>query len=699
MSTFYAEKDRWPLWAPVFFGVGISFYFSLKSEPFICIVWVLPCLGYLIFLWRKNIFSWFPFWGSVFLFLLGIAIPTTRTFILKTPMLEQAFSDVPLIATINCIESMASSEGRKRLTLNQLDFCGPLLFPLPQKIRLTLSCASGVPLEVGGRVYILADLLPFSEPATLGGYDFRREAYFRGIGAIGCLKKFFYVQEAPKRSLSQWVDFCRFKLIRLINQKFSSPSFHKQVGPIVSALITGDRSAISPSTRQAFVDSGLAHVLAISGLHLSLIAGLVFLCLRRGFSLIPFSACRYPVKKWAAVIVMIVTFLYLALSGFAIPGRRAFIMIFLTMSAILLDRKPFSMRLVSFSAFLILFLEPEALLSASFQLSFSAVIALIAAYEDKTLFFDLYRKESERETRNFLGQTIQSLKKFFGSILLTTVVATLATTPFTVFLFHRLTLQAISGNLLAIPLVGLYIMPLAFLCILSIPFGACSGVWSLLGIGVEYLIKIAETVSLFPGASLFLSGTSSFYLACVVLGGLWICLWKQSWRFLGIFPIMIGFFSLIYHPLPNIFVAGDGSAIGFYKNTGKNSEKELIVSHSKRGRFYVEFWMRALGVTEKVLWTTKPYKIFLEKDCRSLLSREFFLKKIPLYLCRRNWNIVVTTGYCPYAFSSTLLIDRAALKRDGNHYIWIQKDKIYCQTGRSYQGDRPWTKKYLSVDG
>lgn len=646
--------------------MGIALYFSLRHEPPLWLVWLPPLfMGLMVkastfhFLSFLRVFWWCCFWLT-----LGVAIPATRVFLLHTPLLEVAQAHVLLTATVDFIEQVPTQPHKKRLTFSRVyasSVPGFSQSPLPPlgRVRLALSKAlweerakKGQTLKVGDNVTFFADLLPFPGPATLGGYHFRRNAYFQGISATGKITDVLSVTSSVNLSPLQRIHLCQVALSQMISQKFAHAP---QIGAIVASLITGDRSALSPETRQFFINSGLAHILAISGLHLSLIAGFVFLCMRRGLCLI--LPVTFPLKKWAAGGVVIIVFIYLALSGFAIPGCRAFLMIFLSMMAIWLDRRPLSMRLVAIAALLILLCQPEALLSASFQLSFSAVIALVAAFESP----------KERSPSYFSEYKLYKLKEFTKNILLTTLVATLATTPFTIFLFHRFTLQAILGNLLAIPLVGFYIMPLCFLCTLSALVGDFTTPWFFLGKGVAVLLKIAQFVAQLPGSDFFLSGTSSFYLSCVVLGGLWLCLWQKTWRFWGLPVVVVGFLSIFFYPSPTVLVAEDGTALAFFKK----SEKKLFVFHAlgskfsqghfARGHFYGDMWSKDLGAVETLFFPTAPY-----------FGKE--RKVLPNHL-------------------KNLIPSKETLLRKGHHYIWFQDGKTWCETSRDYEGKRPWGSK------
>ncbi len=221
---------------------------------------------------------------------------------------------------------------------------------------------------------------PPPQPVTPGGYDFARHLYFLQIGAVG----FAYSPPAPladqrptlaSRAAAS-IEQARLTLTRRILA--AAPGDR---GAIVAAVVTGKREAISDEAEAVFRDSGLTHLLSISGLHIGLATGIIFFSLRAGLSLIEPIALRYPIKKWAAVAAILSGAAYLALSGNAWPAQRSFLMTAVVYIAIIADRRAFSLRNVAIAAFIILVLAPEAVANPGFQMSFAAVTALIAGYE------------------------------------------------------------------------------------------------------------------------------------------------------------------------------------------------------------------------------------------------------------------------------------------------------------------------------
>jgi len=675
LKSFFEEKSRWLLWWPVGMGTGISLYFSVQNEPsFLCAL--IPFIGslfgiFILLIVRKkqtpSSFWALAFFSITFSISCGFFAAKIRTDWLSTPFLLHKIDTINITARVAEIEELPN---RHRLTLDNFDLPKPL--PPLRKIRLSLPVTHSLGVTIGDRVSLTLGLLPLSEPVSLSGYNFRRQAYFQEIGAIGRPKS--PLQTKIKKENNLWLSWMRFQLTQTIRQRLPG-----QTGEIASALITGDRSGISPNIRQAFTDAGLAHILAISGLHLTLVAGLIFLTFRRGLALIPYLAENYPIKKWAAILVIFATFAYLSISGFGIPGQRAFVMITISMVGIILDRNPLSMRLVALAATVILTLRPESLLSASFQLSFAAVIGLIAAYEGGW---------TPLRQWSFEGGTLRRLVVYGAGMISTTFIATLATTPYTIALFNRFTLQAIVGNFLAIPLTSFLIMPAATISVFSLLGGGFDYAFQIFSFGLCNLIHIAEMVSSWPGAALLVPTPPLEFLGLVTLGCLWICLWKNRWRWGGLILCLHATLLLLLNKPTTLYAAGDGSVLAYVQ------DNTLYASSLEKGKFYTDQWMKEQGARQKKEWPQHAIKIGpVHMINQPFISGEPMLK-ITKEMC--SGKALITTGYAWHACKRyhqmpEILIDKYTLKRDGSYEIFVTSKNLEVKSVRAFLGKRPWS--------
>ncbi|MBX9805492.1 MAG: ComEC family competence protein [Alphaproteobacteria bacterium] len=672
-TAFFEDQSRWFLWWPVGMGIGISTYFSLSYEPSLSDTALFLFISLLLFgvgmYYRRHNYLSLILSLALLSLSIGFVAAKIRTHQLATPFLLTKMDDVQITGRIVDIEEQPN---RHRITLDQLNISENVDL---HKIRLTLPLSKDLTVAIGDHVSLQTSLLPLSDPVSVYGYNFRRQAYFQGIGATGRIKG--PIQVIDKNDKYLWLESMRYRLTQTIRRLLPG-----QTGEVAAALITGDRSGILPIIRQAFTDAGLAHILAISGLHLTLVAGLVFLVFRRSLALIPFLAENYPIKKWTAVLVILATFAYLCISGFGIPGQRAFVMITIVMVGILLDRNPLSMRLVVIAGTLILLFRPESLLSASFQLSFAAVVGLIAAYEGGWAPLRQWSLE---------GGYFRRLVAYGTGLIATTLVATLATTPYTVAIFNRFTLQTIVGNFLAIPLTSIVIMPAATLSVLTLPFGGSSLIFSVFSFGLESLIQIAKMVSSWPGAAIVVATPPPAFLALLTLGGLWVCFWKRSWRWGGLILCGLGCLTPLLSSQPSIYAAGDGSVLAYHK------DNILYVSDLKRGRFFTDQWMKELGLRELREWPETRVKL----GSVLLINHPYSSPYTPLQMTRERCSVkaLVTTGYawkdCKRLGSKPkILIDRYTLKRDGTYQIWISETEVCVKSVRKSLGKRPWSCDY-----
>ncbi len=314
-------------------------------------------------------------------------------------------------------------------------------------------------------------------------------------------------------------------------------------------------------------NAGLAHLLSISGLHFGIVTAFMFFVVRQGLALIPFVALRFPIKKWAAVSAFAGACFYLVFSGASIPAQRSFVMIAIVLLAVLLDRTALSMRLVAWAAVAVLAISPESLLGPSFQMSFAAVVELIAVHETTERRFQVWRGGAGWLRRGGLH---------LAQIALTTLVAGLATAPFALYHFNRFTAYALAANLLAIPLTSFWIMPWAVVATALMPFGLEPWWLHPMAWGIEGVVLVAREVAAWDGAVSLLPAMPAWGLAAISIGGLWLCLWTRRWRLAGLPVIAAGLASIALSKPPDILVSGDGRLMAVRSGSG-----ELMVSSGR----------------------------------------------------------------------------------------------------------------------
>jgi competence protein ComEC len=332
-----------------------------------------------------------------------------------------------------------------------------------------------------------------------------------------------------------------------------------ETGGFAAAIMAGDRSGIDQDTLTALRVSNLAHLLAISGLHMALLTGFVFSSLRLGFAAVPRVGLRVPAKKVSAVGALIAGGGYLALSGGNVATERAFIMVGVMFCAILVDRRALSLRAVAIAALLVLAVQPEAMLGPGFQMSFAATTALVAV-------FNLVR-----EYEFSLGH--RWLQPVFA-LFLSSLVAGLATAPIAAAHFNQIAHYGLIANLLSVPLMGVLVIPSAVLAACLMPFGLdFLALWAM-GFGLDWILGVATWVSSLDGARGMVPTPGTSVLPMIALGALFVILWQGRWRVLGTVPILAGFAVWAMTDRPAVLISDTGSLVGVMTDNGRALNRE-----------------------------------------------------------------------------------------------------------------------------
>jgi competence protein ComEC len=378
--------------------------------------------------------------------------------------------------------------------------------------------------------------------------------FFQSIGAVGFAygRAHTIVPARPPtffQHASQQVEDLRLAMTQRIQAGLPS-----SIGGIASALITGERGGISDEDEEALRDAGLAHVLAIAGLHMALMGGGIFWLLRAVLAAFPALALHYPIKKWAAAGALAASAFYLTISGAAPSAVRAFVMLAMVMIAILLDRPALSMRSLGLAAAILLVMRPEAIIEPGFQMSFAAVAGLVAVAE--------WERQRERVVPR------GTFYRYAHGIVMTSLVGSLATLPFAMFHFDRATHYAVLGNLIAMPVMGFWVMPAAALSVVLMPLGLESFALHLLGQGIAVMLAMGRWVSGLPGAVSLAPAMPLPALLLISLGGLWLAIWRRAWRWFGLAPLALGAVLAWAVPRPDILVASDAVTIAIRGDDG-----------------------------------------------------------------------------------------------------------------------------------
>lgn len=585
---------------------------------------------------------------AVALILLGFAVAAERTRYVAAPVWEGP-AEATLTGRVRAVETIASAPAGTgestraywRITLDRLRIEGRGPDRTPARIRLRAPAPRDAQGRIesavawmGRRVAFSANLSPPPGPAEPGAYDFRQRAWFQQLGATGVADEPpLRAPEAPlaqaagahrdggsdPSTLSDWMRRFADRAFVMLGQtraaiaEAARAAAPGPVGAVMAALLVGDRSGLDPVTTAALRDANLAHLLAISGLHMGIVCLTVFGAARFGLALTPLSAARTDPKKIAAVLALLAGAAYLALSGAAVSTQRAFIMAVVAFVAVLIDRPAITLRAVAIAATAILLWRPESLFDAGFQLSFAATTAMVAVFEALRLA-EVSRpawRDDERDGedpslgpargaasgpwRRRCAALIAALRRpglpqWAGALLVSAIVAGLATAPFAAFAFNRLTRYGLIANLAAAPAMGFWIMPSGVIALALAPFGLEEWGFGVMALGVRYVLAVAEGTAALPGAAYVVPSAPSSVLGLFSLGGLWLCLWRGLWlRLIGLAPLVVALTIWATWPRPDLLIAPQAALMGLATPAGR------ALDRGDASVFSARLWLRRDG--------------------------------------------------------------------------------------------------------
>ena len=574
------------LFVPVFLAAGALWYFTAAHEPD-----VMPLLlgagfaAVLAMLVRGR-----PALRAAFLAILltvaGVLAAKMETWRAGTKMLGAEITTV-MTARVARIEHQAS--GRARLTLDVLATERPELRYSPERVRAT---ARTIPqdLRPGHVLRGVARLMPASGPVRPLSYDFSFRSYFDDIGAVGFFLSGPDLAEGdwPAPSLATrtgaWIEGWRQRMAGRIEATIGGAE-----GAIAAALITGIRAGIPEEINEALRIVGLYHVISISGLHMALVAGTLMVALRCGFALAPSFSMRRPVKKYAAAVALLATGFYLMISGGDVAAQRSFLMLAVMLLAVMCDRAALTMRNLAISAIIILLVSPHEVVGPSFQMSFAATAALVAAYAAWTGRRER-RAAGPAPGRGIAAASLRTGVRYAAGLSMTSVVAGLATAIFTAWHFQQVSPMGLFANLAAMPVVSVVVMPMAVLASLLMPLGLDGPPLFLMGQGIALMNAIAawlaersafDATGAIPlGAVLSLTAA----LAILTMAG-------SRLRWTAVPLAMTGVALLTFsNAVPDVLVSEDGRLVAMRLSDGR-----VAVNRARPRDFTMQNWQRALG--------------------------------------------------------------------------------------------------------
>ena len=667
------DREHWFLWLPAGLAAGVGAWFSADRNPpllaGIFLAVILLCAG---FVQRSDALR-----RGMLLLLATVAagyqVVALTSDYRGTPAIEKA---VRLTGATADIVSMEEGERSLHLRLRNLRTqdgrpVAAGAVDLYAATRMAGELAGSTRIRFDGRV------APPDAPDFPDAPDQQRRAWFEGISASGFAWRIERIGSEPPR----------FDPVARLRQAMGSAlreRLPEREGGIAIALTIGERRGIAGNDLSNLRDSGLAHLLAISGLHVGLVAGMAFFAVRLSLVVLLPVGAGHAVKKIAAGAAIPVALLYMLMAGATVPTQRAFLMAAVTLGAVIVDRQAISLRTVAIAACAVLTLDPHALTGPSFQMSFAAVTLIVALYER---LGEPLRSLVRGEGATFLSRLFGWVALMLLATLLSTLAANIATAPFAAHHFGRISVVGLLANLAAVPVAAYVVMPALLGFALLAPLGLGYLPAALAEWGIGLLLWIAELAAGLPFAVIEPVDLPTAPLLMLVGGALWLVIWRQKLRWAGILPLAAGVSLAFLQPAPLMVIHAKGGWVAVRGEGGAEIH----------GPERVDGWLRrrlssALARSKppssvacdnfgcQLAWTDGPRVSYafdgnaLLDDCRVpgiLVSRE------PVRRSCRGPGIV---------------IDRFDLWRDGAQAIFPGQPVPAIRTVRGAQGCRPWAR-------
>ena len=540
---------------------------------------------------------------------------------------------------------LSTPQSGQRLVISDIS-AGPDTRSLPIR-RARIVAKTDLALAPGDVISAPVRFYPVPGPVLPDSHDPQLHGYFDGIGAYGATTaEVTRVATGQSAAPGRLIDQTRRRIAARIDQTLSQPS-----AGVARALIIGDQSEVLDETRDIMATAGLAHVLAVSGLHLTLVTGLVLVALRGGLALIPALHSHLSIKQLAAGGAIVAGLSYFAISGGSVAAQRATIMLVLVLGAVLFGRRAFTMRNVAIAALVVIVTDPVSVVRPSFQLSFAAVVALIGVWE-------LVRRTEPRERRG-----LARVGAYFLGIVATSLVAGAATLLFSVYHFQQTSPLGVLGNLVALPLVGFVMMPAALIGTLLMPLGWDAPFIAIMGWAIDRMIGLATLVAAWSSAIDSSPLLTPISLGLGLAGFAWFA-FIEGWRRL-VAPALLLPAVLLFgmdRP-PDLLISDSSQAIALRGDAGL----ELVAG---RGGFVVEVWRDHFAAPI----AANPERLSCDSiACVGGGAGDFRLALVsdPAGFFEECGavDLVISRRYAPRSCAAPLVIDAAALETHGVHWL------------------------------
>ena len=671
-SWLDAERERLAVWLPVFMGVGVLAYYALRFEPapWLGAAFAAPALAVAVVLPGLR---WA--FGPIAAVTIGFTAGQVAT--ARAPPIE---ADLPTHATIvtGTIQAVEALPLGRRITIQPAWLDGAAE-PLRRSVRLRLQKKDDGDLATGDTVRIRALVRPPSPPSYPGGWDLQRDAFYAGLGGSGyALGKAERTAQAvpsgPMRFVQRLREIIRARVVAVIPGA---------AGAVSVTLLTGASMAIPEADHAAFRDSGLAHLLAVAGLHIGIVMGFALALSRLGLALSERASLFWPTKQLAALCALAAGAAYMVLTGMHVPIIRSFVMACLFTVALMANRRPFSLRGLGLAAAVLMLISPQQVPDVSFQMSFSAVLALIAGYEALRPW--LQRLHGHRWQ--------QRLGSHLVALALTSALAGSASAPYGAYHFGHVQVYFVLANMVAVPLTAMWVMPAGLIALLLMPLHLEAIALLPMGWGAQTVLWVARITAALPAATIQVPHIPAWGLALFSIGLAWLGLWQTRRRLAGVVVMAAGLASPLLDRPPDLLVSSDARLIAI--RTPKGAYLQQTQGGSKFTRdAWEQYWgigsfqpiTDALAATdhcEPDACLLRPYP-----DRRGALLVNGALHPASCDQASVIVSAEPARGLCPKPWPK--LVDRFTVWRFGSAAIWLGPNGARILTDRWERGDRPW---------
>jgi competence protein ComEC len=673
-SWLDTEREALAVWLPVFMIAGVLGYYTLRSEPagWMGVSVLVPAVAIAVWLpWTRLLL------GPLAAVALGFSAAQFATF--RAPPVEV---DLPTHATIltGTIQAVEILPEGRRITIQPVWLDGAAE-PLRRSLRVRLQKKDDGELATGDSVRIRALVRPPPAPSYPGAWDLQRDDYYAGLGGSG-----YGLAKAERTAQAVPSGPMRFlqRLREIIAERVAAV-IPGAAGAVSATLLTGASLAIPEADHQAFRDSGLAHLLAVAGLHIGIVMGFALTLSRFGFALSERASLFWPTKKLAAICALTVGGLYMVLTGMHLPIIRSFVMACLFTAALMADRRPFSLRGLALAATVLMLVSPQQVPGVSFQMSFSAVLALICGYEAlRPWLRHLHGKSWQRR----LGSHVVALG-------LTSALAGSASAPYGAYHFGHVQVYFVLANMIAVPLTAMWVMPAGLIALLLMPLHLEVLALVPMGWGARAIVWVARTTAALPNATIEVPHIPVWGLCLFSVGLAWLGIWRTRWRLAGVVLMLAGLASPLADRPPDILVSADARLIAVRTPAGG-----FLQRVSGGSKFTSDAWAQywAVGSFQEIpedgtgVLDCQP-DVCLLRPYRDRLGAMLVRGALHPAGCGAV-SIIVSAeparGLCPKPWPK--LVDRFTVWRFGSTAIWLDRDGARILTDRAERGDRPWVQ-------